>query len=62
MHIHMIHSEEHMKELGASSKMNADPEFLSHLRALGRAQADRWLAENFDKIGKHTSIDIRSYL
>jgi NTE family protein len=62
MHVHMIGAEEHMKEFGASSKMNADPEFLHYLKELGRAQADKWLATTFDKIGKRTSIDIGSYL
>ncbi|GGF48978.1 alpha/beta hydrolase [Aliidongia dinghuensis] len=62
MHIHLISAEEHMKEFGASSKMNADPEFLHYLKELGRAQADRWLGETYDKIGKQTSIDIKGYL
>jgi NTE family protein len=62
MHIHMIGAEEHMKEFGASSKMNADAEFLAYLKELGRAQAEAWLAKNFDKIGKHTSIKIDDYL
>jgi len=62
MHIHMIGAEAHMKEFGASSKMNSDPEFLAYLKELGRSQADSWLETNFDKVGKHTSIDIKSYL
>ena len=62
MHIHMIGAEEHMKEFGASSKMNADPEFLHYLRQLGRSQAEKWLETTFDKIGEHTSIDIAGYL
>jgi len=62
MHIHMIGAEAHMKEFGASSKMNSDPEFLGYLKELGRSQADKWLETTFDKIGKHTSIDIKSYL
>ena len=59
---YMIGAEEHMKEFGASSKMNSDPEFLGYLKELGRAQADKWLETTFDKIGHHTSIDIKNYL
>jgi len=62
MHIHMIGAEAHMKEFGASSKMNSDPEFLGYLKELGRSQADKWLETTFDRVGKHTSIDIKSYL
>jgi NTE family protein len=62
MHIHMIGAEAHMKEFGASSKMNSDPEFLAYLKELGRGQAEIWLETTFDKIGRHTSIDIQSYL
>ena len=62
MHIHMIGAEAHMKEFGASSKMNSDPEFLGYLKELGRSQADKWLETTFDQVGKRTSIDIKSYL
>jgi len=62
MHIHMIGAEAHMKEFGASSKMNSDPEFLGYLKQLGRSQADKWLETTFDQVGKRTSIDIKDYL
>jgi len=48
-----------MRELSVSSKMNPDWEFLTHLRDVGRAHAETWLAESFGKIGIESSIDIR---
>ena len=49
--LHMIGAEEEMQQLSASSKLNAESEFLLHLREIGRNAADAWLSENLDKIG-----------
>lgn len=59
MHIHSIRSDEEMAHHGASSKMNTDWKFLCHLRDEGRKIAKEWLDENYDKVGKDSSIDIR---
>ena len=59
MHIHSIRSDEEMSHHSASSKMNTDWEFLTHLRDEGRAVARLWLDENYAKIGKESSVDIR---
>ena len=40
------------------SKLNADWEFLTHLRDDGREFAGRWLAESFDRIGVASTIDV----
>jgi NTE family protein len=58
LHMHMIESEAEMAELGASSKLDTDWQFLLELRDLGRAAATRWLAEHFDKLGHSSSIDL----
>ena len=58
MLIHRIDAAEEMNELGASSKMNAEWEFLSHLRDLGRADAEAWLARHFDALGQRSTVDI----
>jgi len=58
--MHSIDADDFMKSLGVARKLNADWEFLTHLRDMGRAQADRWLAENFDRIGEASTIDIRA--
>jgi NTE family protein len=62
MHMHMIDSAHIMEDLGGSSKMNADLEFLLYLKEFGRAQADQWLEQHFDAIGRRSSLDIKAYL
>ncbi len=57
IHIHGIETEEFMCGLGVSSKLNADWEFLTHLRDIGREQAKRWLAESFDRLNNNESKD-----
>ncbi len=58
MLIHVIHPDEAMKDLGVSSKLNAEREFLQFLHDKGRLAATDWLETSFDKIGRESSIDI----
>jgi NTE family protein len=58
MLIHSIADDEFMASLGATSKYNADWEFLTFLRDQGRKCADDWLARNFVKLGVESSVDI----
>ncbi|MEM6373825.1 MAG: patatin-like phospholipase family protein [Pseudomonadota bacterium] len=60
MNMHMIDGCDDMLELDASSKVNSEWAFLEHLRDLGRAHADRWLGENFDKIEVESTLDLRA--
>lgn len=60
MLMHRIDTAEGMLGLGASSKMNADREFLAYLRDEGRAQAETWLEANFDALGVRSTIDIEA--
>jgi NTE family protein len=60
MLIHSISANEVMNELGHTSKLNADWDFLVNLRDSGRAHAERWLAENFDRVGRESTVDIRA--
>ena len=57
--IHSISAEEEMGRLGVASKLNGDWEFLTHLHDIGREHADRWLTENFDRLGVESTVDIR---
>ena len=57
-HIHIIANQEALKPLGVSSKMNLEWSFLLHLRDIGRATAEKWLAENFTHVGEKSSVDI----
>ncbi|MCC7283394.1 MAG: patatin-like phospholipase family protein [Acetobacteraceae bacterium] len=60
MRIHMIGDEAGMKALGVSSKFNAEPEFLEHLKAAGRSCAGRWLEAHFEDLGVRSSVDVRA--
>jgi NTE family protein len=62
MLIHSISDDAMMRSLSVTSKLNADWEFLTHLRDVGRARAEVWLAESFDRLGKETTVDFETYL
>jgi NTE family protein len=58
MLIHAIEAQDFMRDLGVSSKMNADWEFLTHLRDVGRERAEQWLETNFDALNTRTTVDL----
>jgi NTE family protein len=57
MRIHLISSAA-LLDLGASSKLNAEWDFLCMLRDEGRRSAERFLATHGKNIGKQSSIDL----
>ena len=57
--LHRITHDE-LKPLSASSKLNAEWAFLCHLRDIGWRAADTWLEENFDRLGKESTLDLRA--
>ena len=58
--IHSIRSDHALAEFDVTSKFRTDWPFLTGLKQKGRDIADAWLAENFDKIGKKSSVDLRA--
>jgi NTE family protein len=58
LYIHTIDAEAELASYTASSKLNAEPEFLRHLFGLGVEKADAFLAAHFDAIGVRSSTDI----
>jgi NTE family protein len=60
LNIHIVESQEEMVGLGASTKLNADIEFLLHLKNIGRRTADEWLARHKDAINVHSTCDLVS--
>lgn len=56
--VHCIDAEDQMRNLGVSSKVNARPEFINWLFALGRERGNAFLQEHFDKIGRESSTEI----
>jgi NTE family protein len=61
MRIHLIASEV-LAELGASSKFNAEWDFLCMLRDEGRRAAEAFLTAKSENIGKRSSIDLEILL
>lgn len=58
--VHIVQCQEELMPLGASSKLNAEWAFLTHLRDIGQRAADAWLDENFDAIGTRSTVDLRA--
>ena len=55
LHLHTIDAEDKLNKLGVSSKLNADWEFLTWLRDLGRERAETFLHDHYDKINRVSS-------
>lgn len=54
----MIGDEEGMKALGVASKFNAERAFLEHLKAAGRACAERWPKATVGDLGVRSSVAV----
>jgi NTE family protein len=57
LRLHQIADEDGLAPLHPSSKLNTDRRFLEHLRDLGHAAADRWLAAHRSDIGQRSTLD-----
>lgn len=57
--IHSVRSDQALEDYDVSSKFRTDWSFLNELKEKGRAIADTWLNDNFDNIGKTSSVDLR---
>lgn len=60
MLIHRIDGEAELKSLDASSKLNAEWDFLQTLHAMGYRAATQWLGQHFDQIGQTSTVDLRA--
>lgn len=60
MLIHQIDFDAASRPLNASSKMNAEWQFLTCLFQAGRETTNRWLDTNFHAIGRRSTVDLRS--
>lgn len=56
--LHLIHVDTEVQDLSASSKMNAEWDYLRFLFERGRNWADSWLADSFDRIGVESTLDL----
>jgi NTE family protein len=57
--MHMIGDETTLSALGASTKFNVEPRFVTMLFEKGREAADRWLAANFRHLGVKSTVNLR---
>jgi NTE family protein len=60
--IHRIDGDRHLRPMAASSKLNVEWQFLTHLRDLGRESTEAWLDANFDRIGVESTLDLRALI
>jgi NTE family protein len=56
--VHIIHAADEVQHLEASSKLNAEWEYLTYLFERGRGWADAWLDEHFDDLGRRQTLDL----
>jgi len=57
--IHSVRSDTCLTDLSVASKFNIDWKFLTTLKERGREVADQWLEENFESIGKKSSVNLQ---
>ncbi len=56
--MHAIDAEDMMRGLGNASKLNADWQFLTHMRDAGRQAAEEWLRTHYENIAVRSTVDI----
>lgn len=61
LHMHLINSEDTFSNLGFSSKLNTTKEFLEYLRLKGKMTARKWIEENYEQVGKASTVDMQDY-
>ncbi len=61
IYLHLIHADSEVQDLAASSKLNAEWEYLNLLFERGRRWADTWLQENFDRIGVASTFNLDEF-
>jgi NTE family protein len=60
LYMHRVDVPSEMRSLTASSKFNAEWDFIAYLRDLGRRQASEWIEANIDAIGVQSTVNIES--
>lgn len=58
LRLHMIHCAEDLQAMSASSKMNADWDYLQRLFEQGRGWADTWLQHHGSALGERSTLDL----
>ena len=58
MRLHCIHGDDELTKLQASSKLNAEWEYLCYLRDLGRGRAESWLKQHWKDLGTRSTFEL----
>lgn len=58
MRLHRIDADEDLRQLQASSKLNAEWAYLCHLRDIGRTRTEHWLQTHWDALGNESTFDV----
>jgi NTE family protein len=61
VYFHRIAAEQAFKGLDVRSKFDTSPSFLKRLRDLGREQAERWLEEHFNDLGRASTLELSDW-
>lgn len=56
--LHNISADKDLHDLNLSSKLNTSWDFIMYLKDLGYKACDKWLAENFEHIGKKNTLKL----
>lgn len=56
--LHRISAEQELRNVGVSSKLNAEWAFLTRLHGIGYRTAQQWLDCHFDDLGKKSTLDM----
>jgi NTE family protein len=57
-HFHLIEAGPTLEHLAGETRLAVDARFFDTLHHLGRASAQRWLAQHFDALGRRDSVDL----
>jgi len=58
VYLHNISADNELSEFNLSSKLNTSWDFMMHLKDLGYKACDRWVSENFEHIGKESTLKL----
>lgn len=58
--LHRISAERELAALDVSSKLNGEWVFLRHLHDIGYREAERWLDQNYERLGHESTLDASS--
>ena len=60
MRIHAVAADDVFTKLNVASKLDANWEFLTSLRDIGRERAEQWLDAHFDRLGVESTVDLQA--